>query len=444
MSKEKSVAFLIPHYYASLDTTLLPIAKALRASYDIEPLFLIRYPEFIRSVELLKKHNMSYQIVDLGTENLHLSYQSDLSWLNPMRYLYSIKSVIRHKEQMMGIAQKLIDYYNPIGVFVVGESLQFEVFVIECANQRNIATVLVQWAFTAPREYYERCDRWERLNTKKQFRRLPLVLQPIAQLRFKFNKSIQKWIYRDIKIAQFIGDGNARYMTVFGEYHKELFSSQGVPLEKIHVTGHPQDDILFHLRTESDNPEYRARVCTELGLDAEKKIIILAREAIVHFELMSEKEDKDDLKFILKQICTMGDHYQVVLKLHLRDEASYYAFVTAELPKVKIIQYCDFYSLISICELFIAQISSTILWALALAKPVISYDFHGIHAPYIRSLAGIVHTDSRDEFYEILRKCLTNRVFKEQLVRDSQTTCDRYMKLDGHATERIIDLIVRR
>jgi len=246
----------------------------------------------------------------------------------------------------------------------------------------------------------------------------------------------------DTQLASSYGKGPARHFAVMGEFYRELFISEGVRPEKIRVTGHPEADYLYELAEQSSRPGWRQDVAAEFDLDPSEDIWLLGREAIAYFGLVPPAKDAADLTAVLEILTEHAGGGQIILKLHPRDSLEYYEFVARRFPGVRIIKDCDLYRLISICNLYVSQISSTMMWAIGLNKPVISYDFNnqaGWH--YFRDRPGILQANTPEQFAQRLGE-VRQPGFGAIQEQNCRLTKQRYMTFDGRARERIAELIL--
>ena len=54
------------------------------------------------------------------------------------------------------IAKRIIEQERPSALIVIQDTLLLERFLVRWANRRGIPTVVIQWAFNFPQDYYDR------------------------------------------------------------------------------------------------------------------------------------------------------------------------------------------------------------------------------------------------------------------------------------------------
>lgn len=411
----KTVIF-IPHYKGSF-RTLLHLALYVQNNKMASAHFVLYFGDNTEAKKILKEHGIKFStyknrsLVKIPVIGQPIKLIADL--------IYSVRLVSR---------------LSPVQAMVCAvESHVLEYAVISVLNRRNINTIVLQWAQTVSKEYYQSIgEKGKRKN----------VISTVKDcIRIHIKRLVEK-IFR-VKFAQSYGDGDAKYFAVMGKYYKEMFFKQGVSEDKLIVTGHPEHDRLFELSRSVNNPDFRRTTLESFGLDVAKPLWILAREAIVYFKLVGREKDEQDICTVLEILSKYDPQVQIILKLHPRDAEEYYDFVRQKFPHVILIKECDLYSLISACDLYISQISNTMMWAIALDKPVISYDFNSQpYWHYFRDKEGIIKVDSPEE---LAKQIITvkEKGLSAQNCQKHQIAKQKYMTLDGKASERIAELIMK-
>jgi len=405
----------VPHYKESFKS-LLPIAFYLRNNQIGVPHFVIYFKDNSQVIKTLQKNKIDFSIYDPGI----------LTKIPVLGKIFRIFSDLIYSFRLANSLSSVCAMVCTV------ESNEFEYALISVLNRRNINTIVLQWAQTLPNEYEIRLGR----EGKKG-----IVVVTVRYLKECMKRLVEMMF--GVKYSKLYGDGKAKYFAVMGKYYKQMFASQGVLKDKLAVTGHPEHDLLFELSQNIINSEYKHNILLDFGLDRARPVWVVAREAISHFKLLDEQKDKEDLRNVLKILLQSQRNVQIVLKLHPRDQEDYYAFIKEEFPNVLIINECDLYKLIAVCDLYIAQISSTMMWAIALDKPVISYDFN--NQPfwhYFRDREGVVKADTPGELSKEVKTIVANGLSSENHQKYNIAQ-DKYMSLDGKACERITELLMK-
>jgi len=405
----------VPHYEESFKT-LLPLALYMRDNKIGSPHFVIyfRCNEEIR--QILQRQGIDFSIYKAG-------------FLTKIPILGRGFKILADLTYSVRLAERLF----PIQAMVCTvESNKFEYALISVLNRRNINTIVLQWAQTTPNEYELRLER----EGKKG------LTTAIAEYSKGHLKRLVERLF-GVKYSRLYGDGDAKYFAVMGKHYKEMFYKQGVSEDKLIVTGHPEHDYLSELSSNVRKPGFKQAALESFGLDSVKPLWIVAREAIVHFKLIPEEKDKENICSVLEILSQYQQDVQIILKLHPRDSEEYYGFVKEKFPHVILIHECDLYKLIAVCDLYISQISSTVMWAIALDKPVISYDFNNQpYWHYFRDGKGIIRADSPQALAEKI-EIIQEKGLNPENYQMRQIVKQKYIILDGRACKRIAGLITK-
>lgn len=413
---KKRIIF-IPHYKGSF-ATLFQLALYIKDKKEAVPHFVLYFDDDSQARETLENHGIDFSIYKIR-------------WFTKMPLVGRAIKLVAHLIYSVGLVNRL----SPVQAMVCAvETHKLEYALISVLNRRNINTIVLQWAQTIPKEYYQSVRNKTNADN----------VVSIVQDRFKKRmRGVVEKIF-SVKFAESYGDGNAKYFAVMGPYYRELFCSQGVSEKKLVVTGHPEFDRLHELSLGIKGPTIKQTILEDFGLDNAKPVWILAREAIVYFKLVSQEKDKEDICTVLDILSEYHPQVQIVLKLHPRDSEEYYDFVKNTFPHVILIHECDLYSLIAACDLYISQISNTMMWAVALDKPVISYDFNNQpYWHYFRDKEGIIKADSPQELAEKV-KVTEEKGLRPEDYQMCQIAREKYMTFDGKARQRIAELIMKQ
>lgn len=218
---------------------------------------------------------------------------------------------------------------------------------------------------------------------------------------------------------------------------RDVHISRGTPPENVFVTGQPRFDLIG--RSKTNEREIRE----QLKIPAGKGIIVLATQPI--HSLWTKMERKE---FIDAIIGTMNEfpEKQLVIKLHPSERPAEYAeALDGAEQKVIICRDIDLYGLLKTCELLMTVHSTVALEAMILDKPVITINLTGKPdgAPYAESGAALGVYRRKDLAPAINKALYDSEVRGEMAGKRQQFVYDHAYKLDGQATRRVADLIIR-
>ncbi|MBU4255982.1 MAG: UDP-N-acetylglucosamine 2-epimerase, partial [Thermoplasmatales archaeon] len=220
---------------------------------------------------------------------------------------------------------------------------------------------------------------------------------------------------------------------VFGCYHYNILTEHSIyKPEQVAVTGAPRYDVL----TIADKIYDKNYFCNKWCLNPNRKIVLVATE-----NLPIQEENIIFLKNILKYLRKFPT-LQIVIKPHPGERGKWYEKVAKE-EKMKVTilpKNSDTFEAIYACDLFFTYASTTGMEAVALNKPVIVVNLTGRPDPveYVKervALGVYKEEDLKPAVEQLLRD-------DSELAKNRKKYVEKYLyKIDGKATERIINLI---
>lgn len=247
---------------------------------------------------------------------------------------------------------------------------------------------------------------------------------------------------------------SASKIAVWGRITRDWLVGGGVDANRIVITGSPRFDR--YLQRDKNFVKEKEKICRELHLDSQKKIIVFATQiaggkigfANLH---LSHKEGKD-LLFAMANLMKRYPDKQLVIKLRAAEEEEITQKIVNEsnLDNIKITLNTNIYELVSACDILITPWSTVGLEAMILDKPVITMDLTGRVVPhhaykklYVESGAAIcVYTEK--DLIPAIRDALYNEEVRKKLAEERRKFVYEYVyKQDGEASKRVADLIMQ-
>ena len=251
------------------------------------------------------------------------------------------------------------------------------------------------------------------------------------------------WIY---------GGGNASQIAVFGPAWKERLVNDGVPPDKIRVTGHPEQDKWFAQKNSWQNSDTR-QVIAELGLPNDKGIVSVIAPAFC-FRAAGGNRDGDisidelqrDFVRIVDALSKRDEQVSVVVKAHPRDTVEDLAFISARSANqsVRLVRDIEIHRLLLASQAMACQWSTTAVTAAAVRTPVIVFDFHQSPSGDMwRGAPGINCASSIEEFETAIESILTDPMCRQECLRGCDQFARDYLTPDGQAARRLTRLMLR-
>jgi len=219
-------------------------------------------------------------------------------------------------------------------------------------------------------------------------------------------------------------------IAVWGNSSRKALINKAVPKEKIIITGAPQFDNLRKFNT-----KITENIAREIGLKLSKKYILFTTQNIPLIE-----ETVKHLCISVKSIPGL----QLVIKTHPAEYSTKdYEKIIKESGVHGILTKKYLYSLIAGCSAMITVSSTTGLETLIMGKSLITINLSGKpdKMPYAESGAAI-GVYKAEGIAPAIKSILENQDVRKELSRKAKIfVYDQCYKMDGKASERIVNLI---
>jgi len=217
---------------------------------------------------------------------------------------------------------------------------------------------------------------------------------------------------------------------VYGQFYYDLLTKMSAyPPSSVVVTGQPRYDILAM----ANRVFSREKFCTGSGLDPDRKIVLITTQPWPMREVF------------IRSVLTALKHFrkiQIVIKPHPGEKEDFYEkVVEKENIKVTILpRKSDTFEALYACDLLVAAYSTVITEALVLGKLAVTISLGEELAPFYRGVT--LRVDKKEDLAPAIRKALYDEKTKEKLRKAGRKfVFNHAYKLDGKATERVVNLI---
>lgn len=231
-----------------------------------------------------------------------------------------------------------------------------------------------------------------------------------------------------------MSSGYSDLIAVESEFMKNYYQKAGLPEQKMREVGYPSLDHIFEVFKNRDS--YRLEFARRYELDIKKPWVICAvapsqwPRAGAGFKSYQQFLS-DYLSFL-----TQNKDVEVIFKFHPRLNATEVRALCEQL-NVKYVPE-DTAELIAVGDAYLATVSSTIRWALALGLPTINYDLYQYNYGDFEGAKNYEVVFLFEDFkksFERLRLQLVNSFGKEESVLQKE-----YSLIDGQVRKRILEL----
>jgi hypothetical protein len=228
-----------------------------------------------------------------------------------------------------------------------------------------------------------------------------------------------------------LGNGLSDVICVDGEVTAQRYRKDRVDPEKIRIVG----DVVYDKIADSfqRRGEIKAALVQKYGFDAKRKLIALALPQLAEQGVMAWEPHWKEMRFLAEQVSKTQQN--LLLSLHPRMNPKDYAFLEREYPcRIATERLSDF---VSAPDLFIANYSSTVIWAVLCGVKTIVVDFYGLNYRFFDYLQSVSIVRERERLQPVLAASMTaNHV---DFSADWKAL-SREQVLDGRTMQRYLNL----
>ena len=205
----------------------------------------------------------------------------------------------------------------------------------------------------------------------------------------------------------------------------------GLPAAKLVKTGSLSDDVLA--RAQAD-----AGARTALGIAGNEKVILCAfpPNHLTAVRQNVEFASYPELVAFWMQTLLARPGWRVIVRPHPLAEED----VAALRDSGATVSLAHTASLIPLCDLYVASVSSTIRWAVAAGKPVVNYDVFGYGYTDFDDVAGVIKVTSKDAFAAALARLTSDLAELAHTTALARASAPYWGELDGKSSEQILRL----
>lgn len=228
-----------------------------------------------------------------------------------------------------------------------------------------------------------------------------------------------------------LGNGLSDVICVDGEVTAQRYRNDRVDPEKIRIVG----DVVYDKIADSfqRRREIKAALVQKYGFDAKRKLIALALPQLAEQGVMAWEPHWKEMRFLVEQVSKTQQN--LLLSLHPRMNSKDYAFLEREYPcRIATERLSDF---VSAPDLFIANYSSTVIWAVLCGVKTIVVDFYGLNYRFFDYLQSVSIVRERERLQPVLAASMTAN---EVDFSADWNALSREQVLDGRTMQRYLNL----
>ncbi|NQT26938.1 hypothetical protein HQ585_16400 [candidate division KSB1 bacterium] len=373
--------------------------------------------------------------------------------------IYCLLNYFRYYKRTMREVNRIIEKHYP-DIFIIAQDnvgyfgkVYGSPVLIKTAHKKGIPVVVVPFALAIPTATAEEYLNDPSYSLTKWINRLVGFKYPRWVYEYKGCKLLPLHAYK-ILVMEWLGvappnpwmvnSGFADAIVVESKFAYQYYLQGGIPKDKLVLTGALSDDVLTDNFLNSDIR--RKNLYQELGV-ADLPMILCALPPNQHVLNCSGtclnrpevdfKNYDEIVQFWVRTLAAIKGYHTIVV-LHPR--LKYNDMKYLEKFGVKIVQK-ETAELISLCDIYVSSMSSTIRWAITCGKPVINYDVFKYRYKEYLNAPGVLTMENKNEFANVVQRLANDRSFYAEIVNHQAAYKEHWGRLDGRAGARILTLI---
>ncbi len=409
--------------------TYLPVIDELHRRGSTAKVLFHHWPSAWARDELLRRN--------VAWWNVAIPERLPPGWLAQVPLHQRLEGQIAEISQLRAvraIARRIIEQERPSALIVIQDTLLLERFLVRWANRRGIPTVVIQWAFNFPQDYYDRLRALKAEATP--------VPENASRRSLGMYRAVQEIVDVDFDLVNSYGGGEARAFAVMGPHFEEQYRSQGVAGKAIVITGHPLHDAAFRRLNEADGSNLE-HVRSAHGFAVDERVVLYATQPFFWRGVITPEELRENIEWMNAAVSALSSDYRLTVKIHPRESVDDYAFCAELQPAVRVIPHAEMTDLIALADIFVSSSSSTVLLAMMLDRPIVTVNFNQVlHFDYFEPIGGTLHIRTFHQLSDGLQRIVHDEDTRLKLASARRSALQRLVCFDGHAAERVADLLV--
>jgi hypothetical protein len=448
-------------------TELVRVARLLKCSGQFAPTIWFAWPykEVARDRQVCEAEEIPYIEDRTGSA---LGVEADLSpasstpvssrpapqrawsWLRgilvSLPFPVPLMRAVFRLTQHVFLARKVMARQEPACLMLAADDFDTAP-LIKAAHGRGVPAVVVPFSLANALEPAETLFRDPAYGLASRANRVAATLYPRWVYEHRGHKMVRlpasqlfatEWWGLGAPLPWQYNSGAADALAVESAFMKSYYLREGIPGEKLMVTGALADDVLADSRR--DASARRAELYTELGFPQDRRMILCALPDDRFALSGSQTEFRsylEAIEFVMKTLVALPG-CNVVVRLHPRVNYEAHRFV--EQWGARITQR-DTASLVPLCDLYVTSVSATIRWALACGIPVINYDFYRLRFTDYADAPGVIAVEDRTTFAAASHRLIDDSAFFADVQARQQADASRWGRLDGQSGARLLDFL---
>ncbi|MBX9845834.1 MAG: hypothetical protein K2Z80_28930 [Xanthobacteraceae bacterium] len=265
------------------------------------------------------------------------------------------------------------------------------------------------------------------------FERHPVLRLPISDI------AALKWTGLDSATPWVLNSGHAGFICVESRATGDIYRRRGVAEAQLVVTGSPVDLSLHEAW--QDRAGRQRDLASRLGLDPQRPLMVVAFPPDQYAARSAAFEYPSFAALVegwLGALAPLTSAVNVVLRPHPRLPLG--ALLAFERAGCRVVTTPTEH-LVALADVYVACISATIRWALALGVPTINYDCYRYRYDDYSGATGLVAVEDRTAFADAVRRLGTDAAYRDRLRELQVPDAARWGCIDGRFADRFMAVL---
>ena len=243
-----------------------------------------------------------------------------------------------------------------------------------------------------------------------------------------------EWLGLTPPLPWILNSTRATAVAIESDAGMEHYRRLGLPNSKLIKTGSLADDVLFRSRVGD-----RLEALAQFGFSAADRVILCAFPPNQLTAIRPNVEFTNYAELVEFWIRALSSHpgWRVIVRPHPfmveTDVKLLYA-------RGAIVSMEHTASLVPLCDVYVASVSSTIRWAIGMGKPVVNYDVFGYNYSDFDRVPSVIKATTKQAFASTLARLTSDAAYLSEITAAAQREAARWAEIDGGSGERIIGL----
>jgi hypothetical protein len=317
------------------------------------------------------------------------------------------------------------------------DQIFMDILFIEEANSRKIPSITIQdGIFVLSRQINNSFIKKLNYVFTIPFRFISLLFKKKIPLTYLLDFFIFKIKYSN-QYSFIYGHGRSTKICLFGESVYQMFIDEGIPPNKLEITGNPKFDKLIEYKKEKTQNILKEKY----NLPKDKAVILLITQQFVEYRIWTKKQRESFVSEIVRAVSNLNNAEFIIKIRHPNEKKEDYIQILDKFDiKYKIFKEEPIEEILSISDIVLSSSSTAILEAIILGKPTMVINLFNEDAPKIYKNSGSIYVDSKEGLLNYLNALINNdSIINEEKINNFIT--QQAYKVDGNSSHRIFEII---